>query len=221
GSDLGSAGSDLGSAGSDLGSAGSDLGPAAGSDTGSDAGSDVEMDPNPDKADDPAPAATKPAPDDDDEAADAPETTAEVAKRPQPAPAHIANNLHDAVRLIQAGKNELALASLRRLESQKKNSASAYIPFLMGNLYFDKKWWSVALEQYQTAIRRNAEYRRNPTLNRNVVRMLGNSRTKYKAVNFLRGVIGRPSVIYLTAAAEHDKNAAVRAVAKRLYPYIH
>ena len=39
--------------------------------------------------------------------------------------------------LIKAGKRDLALASLRAL--WKKRPQSAYIPFLLGNLYFDQR----------------------------------------------------------------------------------
>ena len=60
-------------------------------------------------------------------------------------------------RMIKAGKKELALASLRQL--WKKQPNSGYIPFLLGNLYFDKKWWSVSMDHYRAAIKKNAGYR--------------------------------------------------------------
>ena len=72
---------------------------------------------------------------------------------PPPAP-QMAKTINGAVRLIKAGKKDLALASLRALH--KKNQNSAYIPFLMGNIYFDRKWWSVAMDHYQLAIKKNS-----------------------------------------------------------------
>ena len=56
--------------------------------------------------------------------------------------------------LIKAGQREQALASLAHLH--RENPRSAYIPFLMGNLYADKLWWSVAIDKYGDAIKNNA-----------------------------------------------------------------
>jgi serine/threonine-protein kinase len=155
----------------------------------------------------------------EDEAADAPQTEEEVEKRETPPPApQLARTVHDAVLLIQKGEKPLALASLRELWKKQKNSA--YIPFLMGNLYFDKQWWGVALDHYKAAIKKNAGYRRNPTLNRNVIHMLIATKTRQRATNFLRGVIGGYSKPYLKYAASHDPSAVVRKQAATLARYI-
>ena len=144
-----------------------------------------------------------------DEEKDAPQTPEEVEKREPPAPAPaLARNVHDAVLLIKSGKKALALASLHAL--YKKQPGSAYIPFLLGNLYFDKTWWSVSMDYYRTAIKKNGGYRNNAVLNRNVIRMLASTKTRQTATNFLRGVIGRPSVPYLRYAAAHEQNPIVR-----------
>jgi hypothetical protein len=81
---------------------------------------------------------------------------------------------------------------------------------LLGNLYFDKKWWSVSMDYYRTAIKKNAGYRKNAVLNRNVIRMLASTKTRQTATNFLRGVIGRPALPYLKYAAAHEQNPTVR-----------
>ncbi|HEX2691943.1 MAG TPA: protein kinase, partial [Kofleriaceae bacterium] len=135
------------------------------------AGADIEMDPK--TADDPAPASTKPS-NEADEAANAPASAEEVEKH-APATPVLATTLPGAVQLIKDGKPDLALASLRAL--WKKTPNSAYIPFLLGNLYFDQRWWTVALDHYTAAIKKNADYRANPTLNRNVIRMLASNKT--------------------------------------------
>src|SRR5690606_13069499 len=109
---------------------------------------------------------------------------------------------------IKAGKKDLALASLRALH--KKNQNSAYIPFLMGNIYFDRKWWSVAMDHYQLAIKKNSGYRKNGTLNRNVIRMLASTKTRQRATNFLRGIIGKYAAPHLRRAAKNEKNPVVR-----------
>src|SRR5262249_48349940 len=120
---------------------------------------------DPATAEAPARAWARPSPS-EDEAANAPRTAAEVDRRaaerdrrvPQ-APVRT-TTLAGAVQLIKEGKREQALASLREL--WKKTPASAYIPFLLGNLYFEQRWWSVALEHYAAAIKKNARYRSNP-----------------------------------------------------------
>jgi serine/threonine-protein kinase len=172
-------------------------------------GSDIEMDPE--TADDPAPASAKPS-NDAEEAANAPSTTAEIerheSEKHAPSAPALASTIPAAVQLIQDGKHDLAMASLRAL--WKKTPASAYIPFLLGNLYYDQRWWSVAMEHYAIAIKKNGQYRSNPTLNRNVIRMLVSSKTARKAQVFLRSTVGRPAVPYLRNAAQHDPNGQVR-----------
>jgi TolA-binding protein len=170
---------------------------------------DIEMDPT--KADDPAPASTRPA-NGAEEAANAPKTREEIErhvreKRPPAAPA-LATTIEAAVRLIQDGKHDLAMASLQEL--WKKIPASAYIPFLLGNLYYDQRWWTVAMDHYALAIKKNAQYRSNPALNRNVISMLGSDKTARKAEGFLKSIVGKPALLYLRYAAQHDPNAQVR-----------
>jgi serine/threonine-protein kinase len=176
--------------------------------------------PDPDVADDPDPEGAVVAAGsetDEEEAPDAPATVPASEAEPPP-PAHeapqLAKTVAGAVRLIKAGKRELALKSLRVL--WPKHKGSAYIPFLLGNLYFDKRWWSVALDHYRAAIKKNAQYRRNATLNRNVIRMLSNAKTRGKANWFLRKTIGRPAKGYLKWAAKHDRNPKVRQRAAAL-----
>lgn len=178
---------------------------------------EIQIDPA--KVEDPDTAAgsTTTLPEDEEE--NAPKTEQEVEKRePAPPAPSLATSVKGAVAMIKAGRKELALASLRQL--WKKQPNSGYIPFLMGNLYFDKKWWSVSMDHYKAAIKKNAGYRSNAVLNRNVIRMLASTKTRQTATNFLRGVIGRPSRNYLNWAAAHETNPTVRKQAKALAPYI-
>ena len=167
---------------------------------------EVEMDPA--KAVDLDPAAKGSGVQPEDEAADAPKNVEEVEKKPAPPQPQLATTLHDALELIQQGKRDLALASLRSL--RKKNPKSAYIPFLLGNLYYDQRWWSVAMDDYADAIKKNAAYRTNATLNRNVIRMLSSNKTQTRAANFLKITIGRAAVPYLKQAAAHEDNPVVK-----------
>jgi len=63
-------------------------------------------------------------------------------------------------------------------------------------------------------------YRNNPTLNKNVITMLGSAKTRQRATNFLRGVIGHPAAAYLRYQAVHAENPVVRKQAANLARYI-
>ncbi len=184
----------------------------AGSGSGSGSGSEIEieMEPDPVTAENLAP---KKDSDAEDEAPDAPATEADVDKHAPPAPV-LAQTADEAIRFIKEGKSELALSSLRAL--WKKAPRSAYIPFLLGNLYFDKSWWSIAMDHYRIAITKSGGYRQNAILNRNIIRMLASARTRGKADVFLRKTIGKPAVPYLKQAAGSEKNASVRQYAAGL-----
>ncbi len=194
-------------------------GSGSGSDQGSGEGSgsamvtvtvdEIEMDPG---------VATNPDPNADtqtaeDEAEDAPETT-EAAEARQPEAPVLATTVPAAIQLIKDGKRDLAIASLRKL--WKSSPKSAYIPFLLGNLYNDKLWWSVAMDHYKAAIAKNGGYRANAVLNRNVIRMLASPKTVKKASAFLRSTIGKPAIPYLKAAAKSEPNDRVRKTAASL-----
>lgn len=178
----------------------------AGQTDGGNSDDDVEIEMDPSTAEDPDPqhAANEIA---EDEAEDAPKTP-EEAERKKPTPPRLAKTLRESVQLIVSGERELALASLRALH--KKSPKSAYIPFLIGNLYFDQTWWSVAMDYYAEAIKKNSLYRRNPVINRNVIHMLGSKRTRQRATNFIRGKIGRPALPHLRAAAVRGANQTIR-----------
>lgn len=169
---------------------------------------EIEMDPE---------AATNPDPNADttaeDEAPDAPETAEDAEKR-QPAEPVLAATVPEAIQLIKDGKRDLALASLRAL--WKKSPKSAYIPFLLGNIYYDRLWWSVAMDHYKAAIAKNNRYKSNAVLNKNVIKMLASPKTSRKASAFLRSTIGKWSVPYLKAAAKSEPNDRVRKQAAAL-----
>jgi serine/threonine-protein kinase len=194
--------------------AAADVGSGSGSGSGS--GDDIEIDPE--KAEDLDP--TKGSADTaEEEGSDAPATNAEAEqKAPAPVVPQLANNLHDAVVLIKDGKRQEALASLRIL--QKKNPKSAYIPFLLGSLYFDQTWWSVSMDNYAQAIHLNLAYKNNPVINRNLIKMLSSAKTRTRASGFIRGM-GRSALPYLRYAAAHDPNPTVKKTAGTLAKQIH
>ncbi len=174
-------------------------------------GDEIEMDPG---------AAVNPDPNADqqtaeDEAPDAPETVeAAEAREPPPVQPVLATSVTASIQLIKDGKRDLALASLNKL--WKQSPKSSYIPFLLGNLYFDKLWWSVSMDHYKAAISRNGGYRGNAVLNRNLIKMLASPKTVKKASGFIRSTIGKPAIPYLKQAAKSAPNDRVRRTAGSL-----
>lgn len=170
-----------------------------------------ELVPAPDKATNPDPAGAGSADDEDD---DAPKTQADIEARPKLATPALATTIDGAVKLIQEGKRDLAVASLQAL--QKKQTRNPYIPFLLGNLYYDRRWWSVSMDHYRAAIQLAGGYRANATLIRNVIRMLISKKTDKQAETFLRRTIGRSALPYLQSTARSDPNAYMRRYAAAL-----
>jgi len=195
--------------------AGSDSGPEPGEGSGAAApAGEVEPVPSPSEATNPDPAGGGSAEDEDE---NAPKTQEDLEKRARPAAPTapvLAKTISGAVKLIQDGKRDLALASLQALE--QKQPRSAYIAFLLGNLYFDQRWWSVAMDYYRAAIYRNGGYRTNAVLIRNVIRTLISKKTDKKAETFLRRTIGRPALPYLQQTARTDSNPYLRKYAGAL-----
>jgi hypothetical protein len=66
------------------------------------------------------------------------------------------------------------------------------------------------MDHYSAAIKKNTKYRSNPTLNRNVIRMLASNQTSRKAQGFLKYNVGKPALPYVKYAAQHDTNSQVK-----------
>jgi eukaryotic-like serine/threonine-protein kinase len=120
----------------------------------------------------------------------------------------------DVEKLIKAGKKGEAIAALEKL--QRANPKSAYIPYLLGNLYFERMWWTDGMQRYRAAIANNREYRKRAVLIKNTIRALGSAKTSGKAWSLLQSVIGAPALPYLRSAAKSDGNPKVRSKATTL-----
>jgi eukaryotic-like serine/threonine-protein kinase len=139
----------------------------------------------------------------------APAAVAPAAAAVTPAaPAPQVKTVAQALALAKKGRRDEAIAGLRAL--WRKQPRSANLPYVLGNLYHDKRWWSVAMEHYQAAIKRSPAYKRNATLIRNVINTLASPRTSAKASWFLRKLVGAPAKVHLRAAAKKHKSPTVR-----------
>src|SRR6185295_13196538 len=104
-----------------------------------------------------------------------PEPKAPVVTIPAPvdAPAAVdaAQEAFDGITEIQAmissGRRDDAITALQH--HSQLHPDNAYIPYLMGNLYFSKQWWTDGFEAYDAAIAKNPTYKTDPTLIKNVL----------------------------------------------------
>ena len=151
-------------------------------------------------------------PDEPDTAA----TTPEPTPTPTPTPTKIApaTSVAEALAMVKKGQRQPAIDGLRIL--WRKNPKKGVYPFTLANLYFQQRWWSIAMEHYRAAIKFSPGYRGNGVMIKNVIQALGNPKTRGKAYWFLKNVVGmkwaRP---YLKVAAKSGK-PAVRSAAKAL-----
>lgn len=140
---------------------------------------------------------------------------ARPAPPPPPAPAQpLAKTLQAVNTLIRKGQRELAITSLHAM--WKKAPKDARLPYLLGNLYFDKRWWTIGMQHYNAAIARLPGYKGNQTLIRNVISAIGNPKTRGKATYLLTKVIGSSAKGLVRAAAKSHADPSVRKAAQSL-----
>ncbi len=93
-----------------------------------------------------------------------------------------------AIALIRAGKTDPAVKKLTRIQQEYPNSA--YVHFLLGNLYSEKRQWPKAVVCYRNAIRHDAIYRSHEILIHNSARALGDNEAYEQAREMITHDIG-------------------------------
>jgi eukaryotic-like serine/threonine-protein kinase len=136
-----------------------------------------------------------------------PESAAAI-RQPAAGDAPQVDNIPGAVALIKSGKREDAIRAL--IELRRDQPRSAYVPYLLGNLYFGKGWWTLGMDYYDAAIRSNELYAGKQILNQNLIRALGSKKTRKKAARMFVNSIGRQSLPFLRQAARADRDPMVR-----------
>ncbi len=116
--------------------------------------------------------------------------------------------LADVRALLKAGQPAAALKGLRRL--RYKHPKNAYIPFMLGKLYFQRRWWSEGIKAYASALRLDASYRRRRTINEDLIEALGSPATSNKARRLIVSTIKSAALPYLKRAAKKHSVAKVR-----------
>jgi serine/threonine-protein kinase len=141
----------------------------------------------------------------------------DVTAPPTPTGVAPPKTIDGALALLKKGGKENRDAAIAGLRAQwRKNPRSSRLPFILGNIFFEMRWWSIAMQHYRAAIKRGPAYRRNSILIRNVIRALASTKTRGKATWFLRNVIGKAARPHLRNAARYHPHPAVKAAARRI-----
>jgi tetratricopeptide (TPR) repeat protein len=110
--------------------------------------------------------------------------------------------------LIKRGKLDAAIRGIQQL--RRKTPRAANLPYMLGNLYFDKHWWSDGLAKYREAIKMAPSYRANGRIHRDAIRALGEDKTYARARALLVRDNGRAAGPALRRAAHGDSSKEVR-----------
>jgi hypothetical protein len=124
----------------------------------------------------------------------------------------------DVRALIAKGKVDDAIRGIQQL--RRDTPRNAQLPFMLGTLYIDKGWWSDGLAKYRETIQLSGAYRKNPRIQRDAIRALGDDRTHARARALLVRDVGKLALPALKRAAARDPSPTVKkraaAVVKQL-----
>jgi eukaryotic-like serine/threonine-protein kinase len=110
--------------------------------------------------------------------------------------------------LVRQNKLDEAINALRDL--RKKSPKSAELPYLMGDLYFDRGWWSDGLAKYREAIKMNRGMRNRVSVQRNAIRAFADDRTYPRARALIVKDVGYAAAMRLRKAAKTDASRVIR-----------
>ena len=159
---------------------------------------------------------------DDDELSDAElaaadqalDLTREVEAQPVAASSPDVRSISEVHALIDGGHLDAAIFGLKRLRKQSPNNP--YMPYLLGDLYFERGWWSDGLAKYREAIRLSDGYRKRSTIHQNAIQALGSSPTYAKARALLMRDLGRAALPALDQAAADGSSALIQKRARSI-----
>jgi serine/threonine-protein kinase len=163
--------------------------------------------------------------DDDDTPAKADDGSNENDRAPPPEPAAAPReapsirSVSDARALIRKGNLDGALAGLHRLRRARPTpsaSKSSEIATLIGDLYFDRKWWTDGLREYRFAITLDGRARRSNTLIDNSVHALADRSTYSRARRLILDYVGKSAAPALKRAARSGSTPTLRRRAQKL-----
>ncbi|HEX4461688.1 MAG TPA: protein kinase, partial [Polyangia bacterium] len=123
----------------------------------------------------------------------------------------------DARALVRRGDSDGALAGLYRLRRSHPTpsaSKSSEIATLIGDLYFERKWWTDAMREYRFAIALDARARKAEPLVGNSVHALADRATYPRARRLILDYVGKGAAPALKRAAKSGATPTLRRRAK-------
>ena len=126
---------------------------------------------------------------------------------PTPTPPATDQRLEDAERLIAAGEWEQALVVLDK--ARRENPGSAEAAYQYANLALEHKRWAQGAQSARAAVERDAKYRGDERLVKNLISAFASDKGYEKTEDVLQA-FGAGAVPFLKDAAAHDKNPLVR-----------
>jgi serine/threonine-protein kinase len=110
--------------------------------------------------------------------------------------------------MIAKGKQGQAIQLLQELRGNDPNNPD--YAYLLGNIFFDKKYHSAGVDRYAQALELGSKYRNDERLIRDLVDALTGTKLQKKIRPLLVETIGAPALPYLREAAESHENLKVR-----------
>jgi eukaryotic-like serine/threonine-protein kinase len=133
------------------------------------------------------------------------EVVLDVSSEPRQRPV---KSVADVRALMAKGETGAAIRGIQQLRHQRPRDAQ--LPFLLGNVYFDKGWWQDGLARYRETIALSSAYRKNARIQRDAIRALGQDRAYPRARALLVRDIGKAALPALRRAARADASALTR-----------
>jgi hypothetical protein len=126
-------------------------------------------------------------------------------------------SIADVKALLKKNDADGALAALYRLRQKKPSSAQqAQIATIIGNLYFDRRWWTDALREYRFACRLDPKAKNDRILIDNTVRTLADHGTYWRARRLLVDYVGRSAIPAVRSAMKNASSSEVRRRTQRV-----
>jgi serine/threonine-protein kinase len=124
----------------------------------------------------------------------------------------------DVKQLLRKGDADGALAGLYRLRRVRPTTprAQAEIATLIGNIYFDRHWWTDALKEYRFACKLDAHSKSDGFVVNNTIRTFADHGTFWRARRLILDYVGRNAAPSLRAAAKRGESADLRRRAQRV-----
>ncbi len=121
----------------------------------------------------------------------------------------VVTKIKDVQNLIAGGHREEAIRGIQKLlgSTHKKNG---YLYYLLGNLYFEKRWWGDGLDAYRQALTYKPAYRGYKKINQNAIEALVSDKTRVKSNTLFLRYIRRDGLPHLRRAVKNHKSPRVR-----------